>query len=277
VVVRRPVAEVVESLTAFGFDPALTGPSMRRLDAKLDQVVKRTGALEVTFDALNEEATCRAVWEHCLPYPFDHAHWQRLAGENVQCDMLALVRYAVAFREQLGKLTAQARHAEIRELTTRKPVEPAGITFQTEDCETWRRDGRKLFEDHCMVVGEDPREWETKNWPLFKAIEDAGAMQITTARSNGRMFGYLMTLVAPSLVSDKTLSATHTTFYADPSFPGLGMKLQREALARLKARGVDEVVWEAGNRGDGPRLGTMYRRLGATEHGRTYRLELTEH
>lgn len=277
VVVRRPIDEVVESLAAFGFDRPVIRPAMERLNAKLDQIAKRVPCLEVTFDDLNEEETCKTVFEHCLPYPFDKAHWQRLAGENVQCDMLALVRYAAAFRPAMEKLASQARHAELRELMARRPVEPGGITFQVEDCDAWERDGRRLFEDHCFTVGEDPREWERKNWPLFRAIENAGAMQITTARSNGRMFGYLMTLIAPSLVSEGITSATHTTFYADPSFPGLGMKLQREALARLKERGVDEVVWEAGKRGDGPRLGTMYRRLGAQEHGQTYRLELTEH
>lgn len=276
VVVRRPVAEVVESLAAFGFDRPVMEPMMRRLDAKLRQIVKRVpNVLEVTFDGLNDEATCKAVFEHCLPYAFNKAHWARLSRENVQCDMRALVRYAAAFRPQLDKLASVARHLELKEMASRKPVEPQGVTFQTEDCATWRRDGRRLFEDHCAIVGEDPREWEDKNWTLFERLEEVGAMQITTARSNGRMFGYLMTLVAPSLVSAKTTSATHTTFYADPGFPGLGMKLQREALARLKARGVTEVVWEAGKRGSGPRLGAMYRRLGAVEHGETYRLQLT--
>ncbi len=276
VVVRRPVEQVVESLAAYGFDRAVMLPLMRKLDRKLAQIVKRVpSVLEVAFADLDTEATCQSVFEHCLPYPFDRAHWQRLAGENVQCNMMELVRYAAAFRPQMESLAAQVRHRELRNLMTRKPVEPQGITFQVEDCDTWQRDGRRLFEDHCVTVGENPDEWERKNWPLFKAIENADALQITTARSNGRMFGYLMTLVAPSLVGEGRVAATHTTFYADPSFPGLGMKLQRAALDELRARGVDEVVWEAGHRGDGPRLGAMYRRLGAMEHGQTYRLELT--
>ena len=277
VVVRRPVAEVVESLAAFGFDRAVMEPLMRKLDAKLTQVVKRVpGVLEVTFDALNKEETCKAVFEHCLPYKFDRAHWQRLAGQNVQCDMLGLVRYAAAFRPQLNKLASQAKHVELREMMVKPLAEPDGVTFQIEDCDTWQRDGRRLFEDHCFTVGEDPGEWEKKNWDLFRAIENVGALQIMTARSNGRMFGYLMTLITPSLAAMDKTSAAHTTFYADPSFPGLGMKIQRAALNALKERGVDDVVWEAGKRGSGPRLGAMYRRLGALEHGETYRLELTE-
>lgn len=278
VVVRRPVAEVVESLAAFGFDKAVMEPLMMRLDAKLAQVAKRVpNALEVTFDALNDEETCKAVFEHCLPYTFDRNHWQRLASENVQCDMRALVRYAAAFRPQLDKLAATAKHSELKELASRKPVEPGGITFQTETVDAWMQDGQALFAEHCALVGEDPREWEQKNWPLFRAIESVDAMQIITARCNGRMFGYLMTLVAPSLVESGRVSATHTTFYADPSFPGLGMKLQREALGLLRERGVNEVVWEAGKRGSGPRLGAMYRRLGAVAHGETYHMQLTEH
>lgn len=278
VVVRRPVAEVVDSLAAFGLDRAVMEPLMRKLDAKLAQVVKRVpDVLEVTFDSLNDEATCKAVFEHCLPYEFDRLHWAKLAGQNIQCDMQMLLRYVAAFRPQLDKFARVAKHLEVKELMTRKPVEPGGVTFQVEDCATWKRDGRRLFEDHCVTVGEDPGEWESKNWGLFQALEDAGAMQVTTARCNGRMFGYLMTVIAPSLVSDGRVSAAHTTFYADPSFPGLGMKLQREALVLLRERGVDEVVWEAGKRGSGPRLGAMYRRIGAMEHGETYRLQLTEH
>ncbi len=92
------------------------------------------------------------------------------------------------------------------------------------------------------------------------------------------MFGYLMTLVTPSLTSEGITSASNLTFFASPdASPGLGMKMQRAALAALKERGVDDVFWECGSRGSGPRLSTMYRRLGATEHGQTFRLQLTEH
>jgi hypothetical protein len=278
VVIRRPVDDVVNSLASFGFDSAVMHPAMRKLDAKLTQLAKRfPNVLEIQFNDLNSEETCKAVFKHCLPYSWDRLHWATLAEQNIQCNMMEIVRYVAAFRLQLSKLAAIAKHVELVEMTSRRPIEPSGITFQTEDCDTWKRDAKRLFESHCVVVGENVDEWESKNWELFKALETVGALQITTARSNGRMFGYLMTIIAPSLVSDKVTSATHTTFYADPAFPGLGMKLQREALARLKDRGVDEVVWEAGKRGSGPRLGAMYRRLGAVEHGETYRLQLTEH
>lgn len=88
------------------------------------------------------------------------------------------------------------------------------------------------------------------------------------------MFGYLMSVVAPSLDSPDVMLAEHTIFYASPQISGLGMKLQRAALDALRARGVNEVFMRAGQRGSGPRLGTFYRRIGAEEFGQMYRLDL---
>jgi hypothetical protein len=127
-----------------------------------------------------------------------------------------------------------------------------------------------------MLVNEDPDNWKGKNLTLMQDLDDIGAMQIMTARCNGKIFGYLMTLLSPSLTSENVNAATNTTFYASPDVPGLGMKLQRAALKALKDRGVHEVFFEAGKRGSGPRLSVLYERLGAQEHGTAYRLQLAE-
>jgi hypothetical protein len=274
--IRRPVSEVVDSLMRIpgcAFDRDAVTTLMTRLDRKLDQIEARLpGVLSVRYEDLTREDACAALFEHCLPSPHDTG----LAPVNIQIDMQALIRYCTAYAPALDKLAAQARHRSLAALHLRKPVAPEGITIQTEHLATWRADAQRLFEDHCVIVGEDPREWADKNWTLMEDLDRIGAMQITTARSNGRMFGYLMTIVTPSLASGGKTSGTHTTFFADPAFPGLGMKLQRAALASLKERGVDEVFWEAGKRGSGPRLGAMYRRLGASDHGETFRLALSE-
>ena len=52
------------------------------------------------------------------------------------------------------------------------------------------------------------------------------------------------------------------------------MKLQRAAIETLQARGVNEVFFRAGVRGSGPRMGAMYRRLGAADDGQLYKLNL---
>ncbi|CAB4202520.1 hypothetical protein UFOVP1366_31 [uncultured Caudovirales phage] len=280
-IVRRPVSEVVNSMInipGLSFDRAALERAMSKLDRKLDQIEARcANVLSVKFNDLNDETVCAAAFEHCLPHTHDHEHWARLAPMNIQIDMPALTRYVQAYLPALNKVAAIAKHQTLAAMATRKPMEPEGITFQTETFDDWLDGGAKLFDDHLVAVGETPGNWQNKNIGLMQRLYEVGAMQIMTARCNGRMFGYLMTLVAPSLASEDWTTATHTTFYADPEFPGLGLKLQRAALRALKERGVDEVFLEAGQRGSGPRLSMLYKRLGALDYSHVYRMQLTEH
>lgn len=278
-VVRRSVADVVDSMMAlpglvFDRDSLLAG--LTAFDRKLDQIEARLPCLSVRFEDLAREETCRRVFEYCLPYKHDHQHWATLAPINIQIDMRAIIKYVAAFREQLDKLGAIARHRMLTDLATRKPVVADGISIQTESFETWLRDGSQLFDAHLVKVGEAPGDWHKKNIPLMRVLDSQGLIQVTTARSNGRMFGYLMTLISPSLTSENVLSATNATFFASGDVPGLGLKLQRAAIRSLKARGVDEVFMQAGMRGSGPRIDAIYRRLGAEENGQVYRLALSE-
>jgi hypothetical protein len=277
-VVRRPVGEVVDSLMAIPgvvFDRDALHAAMTKLDRKLDQItVRMPGVLSVNYADLASEETCARLFEHCLGTPHDPDWWAFLHDKHIVTDMFAETKYCQAYRPALERLGLIAKHRSFAELAKRPPVNPDGITFQTEDFRTWLRDASDLFDRHLILVGEAPGDWQAKNLPLMETLDDIGAMQIMTARSNGRMFGYLMSLISPSLTSDKVTTATHTTFYADPQFPGLGMKIQRAAMAALKERGVTEIFMEAGKRASGPRIGSLFKRLGAVPHGEVYRLEM---
>lgn len=279
-VVRRPVEEVVDSLMALdgvAFDRAKLTAETNRLDHKLDQIEARVpNVMSVNFADLKTEATCRAVFEHCLPHKFDRSHWSRWDRINVQCDMRAMTRHYAAYKLALDKLAAIAKHQTISSMAAHKPVSMDGMTFQTEDFDTWVKDAKALFDDHLVQVGEAPGDWQEKNLPLMRRIYEIGAMQIMTARSNGRMFGYLMTLISPSLTSESVTEALHTTFFASSDAPGLGLKLQRAALSPLKDHGVDDLYMRAGVRGSGDRLGSIYRRIGAQDFGQMFHLNLTE-
>lgn len=277
-IVRRPVGEVVDSLMALPnitFDRDALHAAMTRLDRKLDQIIARMpGVLSVDYHDLANEETCARVFEHCLDLPHDPDWWTFLRDKNITTDMFATTKYCQAYLPAMERLASVARHRSLTEMAKRTPVNPDGITFQTEDFRTWLRDASDLFDRHLILVDESPGDWHAKNIPLMAALDDGGAMQIMTARSNGRIFGYLMSLISPSLTSEKVTTATHTTFYADPQFPGLGMKIQRAAMAALKDRGVTEIFMEAGKRASGPRIGSIFKRLGAVPHGEVYRLEL---
>lgn len=282
VVIIRPVAEVVDSLmrvelrgTAI-FDRAELTKRMTALHAKLMQVTARfQKAAWVDFDMLRYRKGAKCVFEHCLPYEFDEAHWDALEGENIQSDVAAAIRYARAYAPQLERLNAIARQSVLSEFALRR-IAPGPIAMQEERFDDWYRDGQHLFREHLACVGQHPETFSEKNIELMRAYDAAGALQIVTARSNGRMFGYLMTRICQSWETSLKTAAINMVTYASPAFPGLGKKMHRAALKTLVAKGVDETFMVAGHAGEGPRIGALYRSLGAALDGELYRLNLRE-
>ena len=282
VLIRRPVGEVIDSLLAIDtqgagtFERKSLAKAMRRLDAKLDQVWARWPGPKLTFAFadLNREAVCREIFEFCLPYKFDRAWWERLAPVNIQTSMPALLRYAVAYHAQMDKMTKIAKHVMLADMALRLQLPADELTIQEERFADSYASAQDLIADHLVQVGEAPDAYHGKNLDLIRTLDGLGNIQIVTARSNGRIFGYLMTILSPSLESPKIKMAVQTTFFASEAFHGLGLRLQRASLALLQARGIDEVWFRAGPRGSGPKMGTLYRRLGAQHDGEIYRLNL---
>ena len=159
-------------------------------------------------------------------------------------------------------------------MARRPAVEPEGITFQIEPFDIMYRDAEALFRSHMVATGQSIGDYAKKNLPLLRALEKVNGLQVMTARCNGRLAGYLLTVVSPTLDEENIHIADHTTVFADPDFPGIGMKLQRAADAALTARGVVYALGRAGTRGSGPRLGTMFQRLGYEDFGHLYRRDL---
>ena len=199
-VVRRPRDEVAESLMKIAgtqFDRNKLDAILLKLDRSLDQIEARLpNVLSVSFDSLNEEDTCAAVFEHCLQQPHDLDHYARMAPVNIQINLPAMMRHYSAYAPAMEKLASIAKHQTITALAPKVNEPPEGVTFQTEDFDSWVRDADSLFDEHLIQVGETPGNWRNKNLPLMRALDGVGAMQIMTARCNGRMFGYLMTLIA---------------------------------------------------------------------------------
>lgn len=275
-VVRRAVPEVIDSLMRTGqrFDLEVLKAHMRRRAAKLDQVAVRwPGVLVLDYADLATEQGCAALFEHCLPLRHDREWWARLAPVNLQIDVPALMRYWAAHKKQADKLVAVAKHKSLQLL--QPPVRDAGdgITFHVEPF-TWEnfREAIPLFREHLVQTDQSPDDWARKNLPLLKHLGEIGALQVMIARSNGRMFGYLVSIVSPSLDSPDLTEAQHTIFFASPEIRNLGMRLQRAANEALRERGVGQIHMRTGNRGLGPKLGAYYRRLGAEEVGTLYRL-----
>lgn len=284
VVVRRPIDECVESLMRldlggdFNFDRSRLRVALIKHDRALDTVERHLSPLVVRFKDLDQEDVCGAIFEHCLGMPHDHGWWSRWAPLNVQCDLRAILRYSRAYASQMT-LAGRLALAELRPQRMRILIPGAedGIDICEEPIARFMADGHNLFAEHCIAVGEPPDQHTRKNIPLIEALAAAGRMQIITARSNGRLLAYLCSFFAESLEEVGLITATQTLFFSSEDAPsGLGLRLQRAAIAESKRRGVGEIYMRAGVRGSGPKLGILYRRLGAREHGMYWKLDLRE-
>ena len=278
VTVRRPIADVVASMMATGvaFDEAKLTAQMRYMDAKLDQIEARVpGVLSVAFDDLDDYSMCARMFEHCtgMSMPIDRSFVMQ--KQNLQIDLEAMVRYYRSHQPQLERVGRIAKQHILAKIG-RRPVSSDAMTFQQEPFDVVLADGQKLFEQHCIGVGEHPDNWASKNLDLIRALEKVGALYFTTARSNGRMFGYLMSVISPALDSQSGVDAVQTLFYASPDAPGVGMKLQRASIDFLRTKGVNRVAFRAGPRGYGERISNVFKRLGAQDAGHMFTLDLEE-
>ena len=280
-VVRRPVGEVVDSLMRLdmrgvcAFDHAKVERAMLQLDRKLDQIEARVGtALSVQFADLTTEATCARVFKHCLCVPHDHNWWAMHAPVNLQADMPALMRYMFTNKPAIDSLVAMLKRHTLTAGRPRKVIDRDDITIQQESCEAWYRDGKRLFEEHMVQLGDPPDSYERRNWKQMMTADRLGGMLIMTARCNGRMIGYWACYIARATDDSEVVSALNISIFAARDFPGVGGRLQRAAIEALRAKGVGEVCFRAGVRADGARMGRVYERAGAEEIGKMYRLNL---
>ena len=277
VVVRRNPEEIFESFLAKRIDISPEDLWKRILysDRKLSQISKRLPkSLEVSFQELDGIETCTEIFEHALQMPFDFAWWNHVKQFNIQINLQGLLKYYLANASQLNKLARQIKTITLADLSKKSFISPDSLVFREEPFDVFWKDGQDLFAEHAVAVGEDPNSPHEKNLQELKALDSIGALQILTARSNGKMLGYLMSIIGPSLEHINYKTACNTTFFASSQIPGLGRLLQKNSINLLKQKGCGEVILRAGSRGSGPKMGKLYEKIGAEEFGQLYRLDL---
>jgi hypothetical protein len=223
-IVRRPVDEVVESLMTLGpkigvtynREPLLV--EMHRQNRALDQIAKRFPAVSVNYDELATETGCKTIFEHCLGMEWDQKWWKAWNPIKIECDMRQTMRYVTTHQPQLKtanqhflSLVRPRRSWELRSLDS-------GVVMQVEPFNQFWHDAGDLFREHCETVGET--EEAEFNIPLMRKLDDAGCGHIVTARLNGRMMGYLCSVISPSL-KHGNLTALQTAFFVTKDAAGL--------------------------------------------------------
>jgi len=276
--VRREPKEVMESIKRqgiSGMDVPMMFQMLQRIDRKLDQIAERVpNAVSVPWVGLSNPVIAKAAFEHCLGVEFNlewWAHWNKI---NVQIDYDAQQRYLWTHLEPLAQLSNMARHQMFVDISAREQVIRDGLEIKEETLEESFKDAIPLFQDHCMSVGEPPDEWTRNNIQTLSNMEKAGFLQVLTARANGKMFGYLVSILGlDGHDSGTERSASHTLFFASKEWPGAGLRLQRTALSLLKSKGFDTVVMRSGL-GLGAKVETIYKRIGAEPDGKLFKVKL---
>lgn len=121
VVIRRPVAEVMESFRAIDvsavavYDWDRLQRSLVYQDRCLQQIAARPGVLVMNSSDLAAAAAGARLFEHCLPYRFDHAWWEDMSRRNIQIDVVEQLRYAFAHRPEIEAFKRECRR-EMRTL-----------------------------------------------------------------------------------------------------------------------------------------------------------------
>lgn len=279
-IVRRPVVEVVESILkqgVVGIDRAKLMGNMRRMDAKLDQAEARLpDCITVNFDELNDPEVCRVAFEHCLGLPFNYKWWEYWNAINVQVSFEATMRYIWTHMVQMHRLDLMAKHQMMTDLVVRPRQQIRdGLDIQEESFEASFPDSQRLAAEHCMMIGDPPDEWTRNNIPMLQKMDQVGRLQVLTARANGKMFGYLVSMLGETLDSASARSATHTLFFASKEWPGAGLRLAREATRRLKSKGFNEIIMRSGL-GVGAKVETIWKRIGADFDGKIFKVKLDQ-
>lgn len=121
VVVHRPVEEVVDAMMNVDisgvarYDRALLERNMQRIDRSLDRIAAQPDVLTVGYADLDREDVCAAIFEHCLPYPHDHAWWAIMRRRNIQADARQVLRYYADHRDAVERFKLLCK-SEMRRL-----------------------------------------------------------------------------------------------------------------------------------------------------------------
>lgn len=117
------------------------------------------------------------------------------------------------------------------------------ITFHTEDWATYFRDCQTLWVEHYEEVAVAKDRMAMKpNVPVYEALERAGELDILVARSEGRMVGYILSVIRPHLhYADVLCGFEDAYFLSRPHRKGLaGVRLFQAWEKRMRARGCQK-------------------------------------
>lgn len=144
------------------------------------------------------------------------------------------------------------------------------ITYQVEQWHDCLPEMEALWPLHWQEVAADkdviPLE---PNYEMYNMLVQTGQLHLLTARSDGKLIGYHVTIVRPHLHYKSSLSAFTDMYFIHPDFRKgmVGVNIFRAAEKSLKQRGVQKMFTGTKLSLD---MGRIFERLGWKETERLY-------
>lgn len=120
------------------------------------------------------------------------------------------------------------------------------ITYQVEGFEVFYAEARDLLQRHWKEVALNqeviPLEVDVDE---YRALDAAGVLHIVTAREDGALIGYHVSLVKGHLHYRSSLTAFADVYFLAPekrTMPRVALRLFVEAEKTLKQRGVQRII-----------------------------------
>ena len=144
------------------------------------------------------------------------------------------------------------------------------ITYQVENWTDCVHELEPLWTAHWSEVAMNKSQIPLEpNYDMYSWINAQGQLHTLTARCDGKVIGYHVSIVRPHLHYASSLSSFTDMYYISPEHRKgmVGVRLFKEAEASLKARGVEKMFTGTKVSLD---MSRIFERLGWTETERLF-------
>ena len=144
------------------------------------------------------------------------------------------------------------------------------LIFQVERIADIHEEAGPLLLEHWEEIAVDKDSVPLDpDWPTYFNLDSAGAVHCVTARDGGKLIGYAVYFVIPSLHYRGLLVADSDIFWLSPEHrKGLtGVRLLKFAEETLVLRGVNRIVNKVKIKHD---VGAIFERMGYEPFERLY-------
>jgi len=115
------------------------------------------------------------------------------------------------------------------------------ITFQEEYASGLKDELLPLLELHWKEIARNKDQIKLNvDWEAYKTIEDSGALHAVTARDDGKLIGYIISMVSPNFHYRDWIMAHCDVLFMHPDYRGNStfIKLLKFTEKSLQKRGV---------------------------------------